>query len=151
MSLSDQKTEVRFAVVMYGGVSLAIYMNGIAEEMLRMVRATATRDAEHNPLIPYDELDAVEQVYRKIACCHGDARADCAVFSLIPCWNERILVGCEPKHSRLVQGNLSSLKTSPMFSSLPASLSCKEVARSGRRETRFTRMTIRHMNRIPRT
>ena len=28
----DYKQEVRFAVVMYGGVSLAIYINGIAQE-----------------------------------------------------------------------------------------------------------------------
>ncbi len=33
--------EVRFAVVMYGGVSLAIYMNGIAQELLSMVRSTS--------------------------------------------------------------------------------------------------------------
>ena len=35
--------EVRFAVVMYGGVSLAIYINGIAQELLRLVRATAKK------------------------------------------------------------------------------------------------------------
>jgi hypothetical protein len=35
------KQEVRFAVVMYGGVSLAIYINGVAQELLRLVRATA--------------------------------------------------------------------------------------------------------------
>ncbi len=62
------KSEIRFAVVMYGGVSLAIYMNGIAQELLRMVRATATRSTEDNrPLVPYRELDSVEAVYRKIA------------------------------------------------------------------------------------
>jgi hypothetical protein len=33
--------EIRFAVVMYGGVSLAIYINGVAQELLNMVRATA--------------------------------------------------------------------------------------------------------------
>lgn len=33
--------EVRFAVVLYGGVSLAIYMNGIAQELLRMVRGSS--------------------------------------------------------------------------------------------------------------
>ena len=33
--------EIRFAVVLYGGVSLAIYMNGIAQELLHLVRATA--------------------------------------------------------------------------------------------------------------
>ena len=36
--------EVRFAIVMYGGVSLAIYINGIAQEMLSMVRATAATE-----------------------------------------------------------------------------------------------------------
>ena len=33
--------ETRFAVVMYGGVSLAIYINGVAQELYSMVRATA--------------------------------------------------------------------------------------------------------------
>jgi hypothetical protein len=37
----DIECEVRFAVVMYGGVSLAIYINGVAQELLNMVRATA--------------------------------------------------------------------------------------------------------------
>ena len=32
--------EVRFAVVMYGGVSLAIYINGVANEMYEMAHAT---------------------------------------------------------------------------------------------------------------
>ena len=36
----DFTQEVRFAVVMYGGSSLAIYMNGVAQEMLHLVRAT---------------------------------------------------------------------------------------------------------------
>jgi len=34
----DVEREVRFAVVMYGGVSLAIYINGVAQELLDMVR-----------------------------------------------------------------------------------------------------------------
>jgi len=33
--------EVRLAVVMYGGVSLAIYMNGVAQELYHLVRSTA--------------------------------------------------------------------------------------------------------------
>jgi patatin-related protein len=37
----DVAQEVRFAVVMYGGVSLAIYINCVAQELLRLVRATA--------------------------------------------------------------------------------------------------------------
>jgi len=61
------KSEIRFAVVMYGGVSLAIYMNGIAQELLRMVRATATMADGHTPLLSCDKLDRVEAVYRKIA------------------------------------------------------------------------------------
>ena len=47
MEISDSRSpdqgvvrEVRFAVVMYGGVSLAIYINGIAQELLKMCRAT---------------------------------------------------------------------------------------------------------------
>lgn len=35
------KKDIRFAVVMYGGGSLAIYMNGVAQELYKMVRATA--------------------------------------------------------------------------------------------------------------
>src|SRR5207253_10629849 len=45
-SSCDFRQEVRFAVVMYGGVSLAIYINGIAQELLRMVRATAQDPAQ---------------------------------------------------------------------------------------------------------
>lgn len=50
--------EVRFAVVMYGGVSLAIYMNGISQELLRVVRATSD--------VPDAELSGTELVYRKL-------------------------------------------------------------------------------------
>ena len=42
-SLIEPFQEVRFAVVMYGGVSLAIYINGVAQELLRLVRATAPK------------------------------------------------------------------------------------------------------------
>lgn len=38
---ADYKKEVRFAVVMYGGVSLAIYINGVTQELFRLVRSTA--------------------------------------------------------------------------------------------------------------
>jgi len=51
--------EIRFAVVMYGGVSLAVYMNGIAQEILRLVRATAA-DPE--------TLHGTEKIYRELAC-----------------------------------------------------------------------------------
>ncbi len=71
------RREIRFAVVMYGGVSLAIYINGVAQELLDMVRATATvpteatKDKENNeekewePLIK-DELPGAMAVYRKL-------------------------------------------------------------------------------------
>src|SRR6476661_4622106 len=58
---SDYKQEVRFAVVMYGGVSLAIYINGVAQELLKMCRATdGTRK--------YNDLKEDEKIYRQIAC-----------------------------------------------------------------------------------
>ncbi len=74
----DYKREVRFAVVMYGGVSLAIYINGIAQEMLRWVRSTAAgaTDTEallsNTPTVPSSPAPApvitgTERVYRKLA------------------------------------------------------------------------------------
>ena len=54
--------EIRFAVVIYGGVSLAIYINGIIQEMLRMARSTA---------LPVEKLSPLELVYRELACCVG--------------------------------------------------------------------------------
>lgn len=57
--------EVRFAVVMYGGVSLAIYINGVAQELLHLVRATAPDPDD--PAKPYqDSVDGTEKVYRRL-------------------------------------------------------------------------------------
>lgn len=69
VSLQPQR-EVRFAVVMYGGVSLAIYINGVAQELLNMVRATATvptdaKKTKWEPLIQ-NELPGAMGVYRKL-------------------------------------------------------------------------------------
>jgi patatin-related protein len=61
--------EVRFAVVLYGGVSLAIYMNGVAQELLRMVRATAPaglEGSERTHGLPVPELTGSEKTYRKL-------------------------------------------------------------------------------------
>ncbi len=55
----EPEQEIRFAVVMYGGVSLAIYINGIAQELLRMVRSTAD-------LPPGESLKGSELIYRKL-------------------------------------------------------------------------------------
>ncbi len=51
--------EKRFAVVMYGGVSLAIYINGVAQELLNLSRATA--DPTTGPTV------GTARVYREIA------------------------------------------------------------------------------------
>ena len=63
-------TEVRFAVVLYGGVSLAIYINGVVQELYRMVRATAPGSSlGENPtrtLLEEDALKGSEKVYRKL-------------------------------------------------------------------------------------
>lgn len=50
--------EIRFAVVMYGGISLAIYIHGVAQELLRLVRATSGADVDS---------DAVAQIYREMS------------------------------------------------------------------------------------
>ncbi len=58
-------SEVRFAVVLYGGVSLAIYMNGIVQELFELVRATAPKgdDGLH---VDAAELRGAGPVYRKL-------------------------------------------------------------------------------------
>jgi patatin-related protein len=64
-------SEIRFAVVMYGGISLAIYMNGIAQELLHLVRSTARKgwrpDEEDQFRFAEDKLSGTERVYRKLA------------------------------------------------------------------------------------
>lgn len=67
--------EVRFAVVMYGGVSLAIYINGVAQEMLRLVRSTsASVDDGSGGRTPVaaDELKGTERVYRRLSYLLSD-------------------------------------------------------------------------------
>src|SRR5579871_2597165 len=78
--------EFRVSVVMYGGVSLAIYMNGVAQEMLHMVRSTARMASGPNagkifrfydeknpndPNAPEDQckgkLQSTERIYREVA------------------------------------------------------------------------------------
>jgi patatin-related protein len=58
--------EVRFAVVMYGGVSLCIYINGIAQELLHMVRATAPGDDPGTLRYTDEQLSPIERVYRDL-------------------------------------------------------------------------------------
>ncbi len=53
--------EIRIATVMYGGTSLAVYMNGIAQEMLQLVRATSPH------ALPGQATSGTAIVYRKLA------------------------------------------------------------------------------------
>jgi patatin-related protein len=60
--------EIRFAVVMYGGVSLAIYINGVSQELLRMVRATArSAPGSNTMLFANKDLSESEKIYREVA------------------------------------------------------------------------------------
>ncbi len=76
----DYTQEVRFAVVMYGGVSLAIYINGIAQELLRWTRSTARHATSDVALIPScppkdaegPSLSGTERVYRKLSYILAD-------------------------------------------------------------------------------
>jgi len=64
--------EIRFAVVMYGGVSLAIYIHGVAHELYKMVRATAKKKGDPSAYIvelgkPDPQITKMtEEVYREI-------------------------------------------------------------------------------------
>ncbi len=60
--------EIRFAVVMYGGVSLAIYINGVAQEIYKMVRATARGRNDDGSFGDYfiEKPESTETVYRKL-------------------------------------------------------------------------------------
>lgn len=67
----DENKEIRFAVVMYGGVSLAVYMNGITQELLKMVRSTA-KNENSDALLKNDQLESTEKIYRKLCCLMGN-------------------------------------------------------------------------------
>jgi predicted acylesterase/phospholipase RssA len=79
---AEYAKEVRFAVVMYGGVSLAIYINGVAQELLRMVRSTAesAKNQSGDPALlsgaatATDPLKGTERVYRKLSYLLSDDR-----------------------------------------------------------------------------
>ncbi len=63
--------EIRFATVMYGGISLCIYMNGIAQELLSLVMATAPNSGGDQLL---DAPDGTSQaVYQELAQAIADS------------------------------------------------------------------------------
>lgn len=73
----DLTREVRLGVVMYGGSSLAIYINGVAQELLNLVRATAPDPANPTLARVADErLRSTEGVYRQLARLLADDADD---------------------------------------------------------------------------
>ncbi|MFZ3117048.1 MAG: patatin-like protein [Variovorax sp.] len=66
----DYGAEIRFGIVMYGGVSLAIYINGVSNELYEMARATP-----RGGLSPRAKsLAATSDVYRRLAWLIADGR-----------------------------------------------------------------------------
>jgi len=84
----DYTQEVRFAIVMYGGVSLAIYINGIAQELLSMVRSTPEPKNDPNvppaTVEPGKELKGTRRVYKKLSHLLSDERSLAACRELAP-------------------------------------------------------------------
>jgi patatin-related protein len=65
-ALANFDREVRFALVLYGGASLAIYIHGVTQEFFHLVRSTAV-DAQGKLIVGDAELSGTERVYRKLA------------------------------------------------------------------------------------
>jgi patatin-related protein len=59
------ESEIRFGVVMYGGVSLAMYINGVANEMYEMVCATPKYKTE-------GKLTGTRELYRRLSWLLGN-------------------------------------------------------------------------------
>jgi len=73
----DPVQEIRLALVLYGGVSLAIYIAGVVREVHRLVRATAALDPAGGPARLSDaELDSGERVYRRLGRMLGRQPGD---------------------------------------------------------------------------
>src|SRR5262245_46635856 len=66
-SSPDVEREIRFAAVMYGGVSLAIYINGVTKELLSMDRANELETSDNRMLPDPEKLSASEKIYREVA------------------------------------------------------------------------------------
>ena len=61
--------EYRFAVVMYGGISLAVYINGVAQELLNLVRSTSTGRSPPNPAQTSKCIRVYQKVAEKLSRC----------------------------------------------------------------------------------
>lgn len=64
--------QIRLALVLYGGISLAVYMNGMAQELLALVRASqARRMAEADPDHPYVQEQRATNAYVRLLDAAG--------------------------------------------------------------------------------
>ena len=62
-SAADYHSEIRFGIVMYGGVSLAIYINGVAAELFEMACATPRLGV----ILDRNEESGSREIYRRLA------------------------------------------------------------------------------------
>ena len=62
----EYAAEVRFGVVLYGGVSLAIYINGVTNEIYEMVHATTKENENDEPAVAVP-MTGAREVYRRLA------------------------------------------------------------------------------------
>ncbi|MDO8653512.1 MAG: hypothetical protein Q7R66_15115 [Undibacterium sp.] len=65
---ADYHSEIRFGVVMYGGVSLAIYINGVANELFEMACATPRLGV----ILDRSGESATRDIYRRLAWLMGN-------------------------------------------------------------------------------
>ena len=75
----DYASEVRFGVVMYGGVSLAIYINGVANEMYEMACATPRQGGPTAPPDANKRLDT-RDIYERLSWLIGNPQL-CAEYA----------------------------------------------------------------------
>jgi len=65
-----KEIELRLALVLYGGVSLAIYMHGVSREMLNLVRASSFRLDRKSASPPqhseHQDLPPVQSAYQDL-------------------------------------------------------------------------------------
>lgn len=76
--MSGVTFQIRLGLVLYGGISLAVYMNGMAQELLALVRAShARRMAAAQPDAPFvREQQATNPYYRLLAAAGVDVTID---------------------------------------------------------------------------
>ena len=70
-SPADYGSELRLGVVMYGGVSLAIYINGVSHELFEMACATPRVPAAGDAAA--DDGTATREIYRRLSLLAEDA------------------------------------------------------------------------------